>query len=140
MRDLEKEFRNRAQQEKLQEEKNMEIKFEPYDRVLVRNHDNEVWQINLFSHKVSDLYHCINGGCFRQCIPYEVNQYLLNTTEPVKFFEFSEKVFFFRNNGELVHGFYVCLNKDNDAYYHYIKEFNEIESCRRCFKEDEKLN
>ena len=55
-------------------------KFVPFQRVLIRNHDNETWAISIFSHieKYQNRFHCINGE-FTQCVPYDGNEHLLGT-------------------------------------------------------------
>lgn len=59
-----------------------EYDFKPFDKVLVRNSDSDVWNINLFSFIVDDneyKYVC-SSDSWQQCIPYEGNEHLLNTT------------------------------------------------------------
>jgi len=52
----------------------------PFDKVLVRDFDNETWEINFFS-KLLDGKHfkCLDLS-YVQCIPYEGNEHLFNTT------------------------------------------------------------
>lgn len=52
--------------------------FKPFDKVLVRDGDNELWQCNMFSHK-EGIYVCF-CSYWQQCIPYEGNEHLLGTT------------------------------------------------------------
>lgn len=56
--------------------------FKPFDKVLVRdNYKDSKWGCDLFSHKNEDgLYVCI-GQIWENCIPYEGNEHLLETTE-----------------------------------------------------------
>lgn len=64
--------------------KRKEYNFKPFDKVLVRDKDNDVWQINLFA------YICIGGDFkyqtitagWKQCIPFEGNEHLLGTSNP----------------------------------------------------------
>lgn len=55
----------------------------PFDRVLVRDANNECWEVNLYGCYMrrwsSSPFFCIND-CFSQCIPYEGNEHLLGTT------------------------------------------------------------
>lgn len=51
----------------------------PFDRVLVRNSDNNTWCASIFSHTWEDTYLCA-GILHTQCIPYEGNEHLLGTT------------------------------------------------------------
>lgn len=55
-------------------------KLKPFDKVLVRDFDNETWEINFFS-KLLDGKHfkCLDLS-YVQCIPYEGNEHLFNTT------------------------------------------------------------
>lgn len=66
----------------------VECPFKPFDKVLVRNKDGQVWCANYFSHykKNSDTnypYVCIDKR-YNYCIPYEGNERLLGTTDPYK--------------------------------------------------------
>lgn len=56
--------------------------FRPFDRVLVRDYDDETWRASFFSNIQGKIfqYKCASG-CFNQCIPYEGNEHLLGTTE-----------------------------------------------------------
>lgn len=52
----------------------------PFDKVLVRDGDDDKWVCDIFSHiDENDCYYCV---CTRwhQCIPYEGNKHLLGTT------------------------------------------------------------
>lgn len=62
-----------------------ETEFKPFQKVLVRDDDDQPWNANLFSHKDTGDYPfvCINSP-WAQCIPYEGNEHLLGTTENVK--------------------------------------------------------
>lgn len=62
-------------------------KFKPFDKVMVRNYDTEVWKANIFSHKAvsigshTTIYVCIQGA-WNQCIPYnEKTAKLIGTTD-----------------------------------------------------------
>lgn len=59
--------------------------FKPFDKVLVRNHEDLVWFANFFSHyKNNNGYHyCCIDNSYRYCIPYnEHTAHLLGTTDP----------------------------------------------------------
>ena len=56
--------------------------FQPKQWVLVRNSDNQVWGLSMFSHRDMGFYICINREDFRQCIPFDGNETLLGTTDP----------------------------------------------------------
>lgn len=54
--------------------------FKPFDKVLVRDRDDDEWVCDFFSHiEEGNLYYCV-GTWFKQCIPYEGNEHLLGTT------------------------------------------------------------
>lgn len=60
--------------------------FKPYDRVLVRDNDNQCWSPEFFAFlKLGKAlpYQCF-GCSFKQCIPYEGNEHLLGTTDAPK--------------------------------------------------------
>lgn len=52
----------------------------PFDKVLARDINDEYWNIGFFSCK-GDKYFCTERGYYAQCIPYEGNEHLLNTTD-----------------------------------------------------------
>lgn len=61
------------------------VKFKPFDKVLVRDTDEQAWCANYFSHYKNDpdyFYVCINGS-YHYCIPYnEHTAHLLGVTDP----------------------------------------------------------
>ena len=62
--------------------------FQPFDKVLVRNSDNE-WRIGFFDFEGGDIEHhhyYVIGSVygFDQCLPYEGNEYLKGTTNKPK--------------------------------------------------------
>lgn len=60
------------------------VEIKPFDRVLVRDFEDQAWQVSLFSYKDSDSYYCCNGCAWNQCIPYIGNESLLGTTKDVE--------------------------------------------------------
>ncbi len=53
-------------------------------RVLVRNEDNNIWKPAIFGCYAKDKYapyYILGGTCWKQCIPYEGNEYLLGKTD-----------------------------------------------------------
>lgn len=61
--------------------------FKPYDKVLVRDDDeNDNWQCGLFSHYDEDdeYPYCCVGCHYAYCIPYEGNEHLVGTTDEPK--------------------------------------------------------
>lgn len=59
----------------------------PFDKVLVRDDEEDVWKADYFSHYEEDdkiaPYVCV-GSYYKLCIPYEGNQHLLGTTNNSK--------------------------------------------------------
>ena len=53
----------------------------PFDKVLVRNDDNDEWACEIFSHIDEHDFYCCVGMRWLQCIPYEGNEHLLGTTK-----------------------------------------------------------
>lgn len=58
-----------------------EFKFKPFDRVLARQDDKDIWSADFFSFMDGKEFNCI-GGLYYQCIPYnEQTKHLLGTTD-----------------------------------------------------------
>lgn len=59
-----------------------EYDFKPFDKVLVRDDNVDVWRIDLFNNYNPEIiypYKCL--AChYNQCIPFEGNEHLLGTT------------------------------------------------------------
>lgn len=62
-----------------------ECPFRPFDKVLVRDHEGQIWNTNYFLYYRENnkdfLYACMDNP-YRYCIPYEGNEHLLGTTDP----------------------------------------------------------
>lgn len=62
-----------------------ECPFKPFDKVLVRDNEGQLWNANYFSYYRENskdfLYACMDNP-YRYCIPYEGNEHLLGTTDP----------------------------------------------------------
>lgn len=55
--------------------------FKPFDKVLVRDYNDNEWKCDFFSNmNEHGYYNCINSW-WHQCIPYEGNEHLLGTTQ-----------------------------------------------------------
>lgn len=65
-----------------------EHQFKPFDKVLVRDSESSKWLGTHFSNieeeNKSYPYRCIDGGCWKYCIPYEGNEDLFRTTKSPK--------------------------------------------------------
>lgn len=58
----------------------------PFDKVLVRDEDDEKWKSQFFSHCVEDgiyIYYTMAEDCYAQCIPYAGNESLAGTDGPI---------------------------------------------------------
>ena len=76
-----------------------EVKFEPFQKVLVRSTENQVWSTAFFSHEQHSedgLEYICGGIAWNYCISYEGNEHLLGTTDsptpPEPEFKFGDKV------------------------------------------------
>lgn len=61
--------------------------FKPFERVLIRDYNDEEWCASFFSHYADEgkfQVVCINGCDVQQCIPYEGNEELLGTSNKPK--------------------------------------------------------
>ena len=60
-----------------------EPQFKPFDRVLVRNDDEEIWQPRLYEMYSggTEKHYCQDGVGYLQCIPYEGNEHLVGTND-----------------------------------------------------------
>ena len=76
-------FGNNTHNDLVLEVPDNEPQFKPFDKVLVRNWDNEIWICDMFSLIHKDSFLCI-GGVWKQCVPYEGNECLLGTTDKPK--------------------------------------------------------
>lgn len=59
--------------------------FEPFQKVLVRDNDDDVWKADYFSHYDEDeslLPYCCIGENYKVCVAYEGNEHLLGTDAP----------------------------------------------------------
>lgn len=63
---------------------NPEPEFKPFDRVLVRDNDSDIWIPAFFSFKSEGTeypFDTIHSGNYRYCIPYEGNEHLAFTCD-----------------------------------------------------------
>lgn len=62
-----------------------EYQFKPFEKVLVRDWDNDVWRASFFSHTRETLGRYATAGLvWKQCIPYEGNEHFLGTKDSPK--------------------------------------------------------
>lgn len=63
-----------------------EHQFKPFDKVLVRDSDDDLWAAAFYSHRENCTYPHVTCGSmlFRQCIPFEGNEYLVGTANSPK--------------------------------------------------------
>lgn len=63
-------------------EEKQQYEFKPFDKVLVRIDNKDMWCADFFSNlKDGDFPYICVGGIYGQCIPYEGNEHLLGKTE-----------------------------------------------------------
>ncbi|MGL5958356.1 MAG: hypothetical protein ACRCZZ_07190 [Phocaeicola sp.] len=70
---------------KAEREAEMEYQFNPFDKVLVRDYEEDRWECSFYSHKAGcdlDGHICV-GSSWNYCIPYEGNEHLAGTTDNV---------------------------------------------------------
>lgn len=61
-------------------EKKPEHEFKPFDKVLVKDSDTDIWICDIFSHMDDDdAFYCVRG-IWNYCIPYEGNEHLVGKT------------------------------------------------------------
>lgn len=61
--------------------------FKPFDKVLVRDYDEQEWSCAIFSHisNTDKGYEYVaNPFTWKQCIPYKGNEHLVGTTDKPK--------------------------------------------------------
>lgn len=65
-------------------EEKPKYEFKPFNKVLVRNDENEEWHISLFAREIMNdnkespyVYECSSGLVWNYCIPFEGNEHLL---------------------------------------------------------------
>lgn len=61
-----------------------ELQFKPFDRVLIRDTDNQKWHVSLYENHGNDGFYVLHGAYYKQCIPYEGHEYLVGTTDKPK--------------------------------------------------------
>lgn len=60
------------------------VEFKAFDKVLVRDNEDDIWEVSLFGYKDELYYRGDNGIPWIQCIPYDGNEHLLGTTNNVE--------------------------------------------------------
>ena len=73
------------------------IEFKPFDKVLVRNSDDELWEINMFSSETlygADVWYQCISSIWGQCIHYEGNEHLLGTTDKPERYDANKNTLF----------------------------------------------
>lgn len=93
--------------------------FKPFDRVLVRDGDDDPWRIQLYSHPYEDFHACLNGVHW-QCVPYEGNENLLGTTDsPDPEFKKGDTVLVW-DDGDSTKKFKVYSHYDGELHKHVV--------------------
>jgi hypothetical protein len=111
------------------------FEFKPFDKVLVRDSNQEVWRINLYSHLSKNNSHVCNMGTWKQCIPYnEKTAHLIGTNndyqkpEPKEYHVWTSGTFnewFTKTEFEKFIKIAVINNKDiKDFHVLYVKHLD----------------
>lgn len=109
-------------------------KFQPFDRVLVRDDDGCTWEASLYSHLKGDR-HIVAGGGWSQCIPYEDNKHLVGTNQaPDEPFEFGEHVEVSEDGTLWAKAVYLWRNEK--SHRHMCGTEFEARAWKRCRKAD----
>lgn len=96
--------------------------FKPFDRVLVRDADDDVWRCQFYSHPYGELHACLNG-VHVQCISYEGNERLLGTEdEPEPEFKKGDAVVVW-DEGDTIKRIRTYSHFDSDICKHVILNF-----------------
>lgn len=62
-----------------------QFEFKPFDKVLVRDDDNQPWRANIYSHIDANNHIACVTSSWKQCIPYnEKTAHLIGTNEPYR--------------------------------------------------------
>lgn len=54
-----------------------DINLKPFDKVLIKDEENDEWEASFFIRKVGELYECMLGLKYKYCVPFEGNEHLL---------------------------------------------------------------
>ena len=116
----------------------MSEQFKPFERVLVRDGNNDKWCVGLYSHP-NGLEHIVAGGTFLQCIPYEGNEHLVGTDksrEEPETFAFGEHVEVRdQNNQSWFKAIYLWENQNLKGFHRCALEY-EVSDWAQCRKAD----
>ena len=107
-------------------------KFEPFEKVLVRDNDKSCWRANHFSHMEPDLdgYTYITGDSrWKQCIPYTPETaHLLGTSQPYEppkppvEYEWGQKVEVNQGDSRWKEAIYIAPTRGQDEHWCTKKE------------------
>lgn len=119
----------------------MELK--PFDKVLARDEDDKSWEIDIFGRYEENErvypYRCISEH-YRQCIPYEGNEFLLGTTLSPKPELNDGDIVVVWNKGSKDKYVRVFNYKNSDSYITYNGPTGPMEMWDNCipFKPEDK--
>lgn len=108
-------------------------KFVPFQKVLVRDNDLDVWRVNFFSHYVNEYegkYQCVSC-IWKDCIPYEGNESLVGTNKDISNdvgeIVFMQKVIAWNEGLEKVKGYFFekMTHKNGEIGYKVINPKRE---------------
>jgi len=116
----------------------MTHEFKPFDKVLVRDEDEQYWDIGFFKEYNRDLHYITMNGSWKQCIAYEGNESLFKTVEEImdekEQFKFGDHVAVRdSSSGEWRPARFVCLDKvDAYPYIVLIKGHHAVTRWEQC--------
>jgi hypothetical protein len=108
--------------------------FKPFDKVLMRDSEHEIWEPVLFSGKVGAAFKDTSLSVYRYCIPYEGNEHLAGTYNAHhKEFQEGELVAFSNDKKMWYIGFFnKKIQEDEPKYTGYRATNKHIIQWRYC--------
>lgn len=97
--------------------------FKPFDKVLMRDSEHEIWEPVLFSGKVGDAFKDTSLTVWKYCIPYEGNEHLVVTCNaPEQEFQEGELVAFSDDKKVWYIGFFNKKIQEGEMNYTGYRE------------------
>ena len=102
------------------------MKFKPFDRVLVRDFDNEEWMPKHYSRHLCGKHVVIGGSSWVQCIPVEGNEELCGTTgKPEGPLKRGDAVIMWDGDGVKRIGVYSHYDREFCRHFCYSQTFDD---------------
>ena len=103
-------------------------KFEPFEKVLVRDHVQQKWKAHFFSH-MDGIYFVTGDSLWQYCIPYTPETaHLLGTSQPYEppnppvEYEWGQKVEVNQGDSKWKIAIYIAPTRDSDEHWCTKKE------------------